>query len=83
MAGEPSHPYFPQDAIIPGYAPNTTPIPVILGAFNLLVGASVVGSVALAKWSNPSLKRADQFIVGWFSLCQCLGLSLFSSFRPN
>ncbi len=83
MAGGPSHPYFPQDAIIPGYAPNTTPLPVILGAFNLLVGASVVGSVALAKWSNPSLKRADQFVVGWFALCPCLGLSLFSSFRLN
>ena len=82
MAGGPSHPYFPQDAVIPGYTPNTMSIPVILGAFNAFAGTSVVGSVALAKWSNPSLKRADLFVVGWFALCQC-GPLRFPSHSTN
>ena len=83
MAGGPSHPYFPQDAVIPGYTPNTMSIPVILGAFNAFAGTSVVGSVALAKWSNPSLKRADLFVVGWFALCEYLRPLRFTSYSTN
>ncbi|KXX79538.1 hypothetical protein MMYC01_203117 [Madurella mycetomatis] len=63
------HPYYPQDSVIPGYAPNSTPIPVILGAFSGIVGVFTLGCVSLAKWYNPGLKRADQLIIGWFALC--------------
>jgi hypothetical protein len=66
-----SHPYFPQDAIIPGYAPNSSPLLAILGAFGGIVGAFVLGCVTLAKWYSPGLKRADQLTVAWFALCEC------------
>jgi cholestenol delta-isomerase len=63
------HPYFPQDAIIPGYAPNTTPLLNILAAFGGIIGVFVLGSVTLATWYSPALKRADQLTVAWFALC--------------
>ncbi|KAL2024455.1 hypothetical protein VTK56DRAFT_8266 [Thermocarpiscus australiensis] len=69
MPAGPSHPYFPQDSIIPGYAPNSTPLLVILGSFSGLVGLFTLACVALAKWHNPALKRAEQLAIGWFALC--------------
>jgi cholestenol delta-isomerase len=63
------HPYFPQDAIIPGYAPNTTPLLNILAAFGGIIAVFVGGCVALATWYSPTLKRADQLTIAWFALC--------------
>ncbi|KAL2164401.1 hypothetical protein VTH06DRAFT_3617 [Thermothelomyces fergusii] len=71
----PGHPYFPQDAAIPGYVPNSTPLPAILGSFGLIIGASVSACVALARWHNPALKRWDQLAVAWFALCAFLHLA--------
>jgi cholestenol delta-isomerase len=65
------HPYFPQDAIIPGYAPNSSPLLAILGAFGGIVGTFVLGCVTLARWYSSGLKRADQLTVAWFALCEC------------
>ncbi len=70
MASGNPHPYFPPDAVIPGYAPNTTPLPVILAAFGGLIGAFVSGSVALARRYNPGLKRPEQLTIAWFALCE-------------
>ncbi|KAK3302221.1 Emopamil-binding protein [Chaetomium strumarium] len=63
------HPYFPQDAVIPGYVLNTTGLPLILSAFGAVVGVFVLGCIALSKQYNPTLRRADQLTVGWFALC--------------
>ncbi|GAB1320433.1 hypothetical protein MFIFM68171_10643 [Madurella fahalii] len=63
------HPYYPQDSVIPGYAPNSTPIPVIIGAFGGIVGVFTLACVSLAKWYSPGLKRAEQLTIGWFTLC--------------
>jgi len=65
-----SHPYFPQDAVVSGYAPNSSPLPVILGTFGLLIGVFLSTCVALAKWHSPAIKRADQLTVAWFALCE-------------
>lgn len=83
MAAKHVHPYFPQDAVVPGYAPNNTPLPVILAAFGAIVGAFVLGSVTLAKWSNPALKRAEQLTIGWFALCGCLLRAPKPPFTPT
>jgi cholestenol delta-isomerase len=64
------HPYYPRDALIPGYAPNETPLPVVLGLFGSIVFSFTAGSVVLAKRYNPGLRRADQLIVAWFALCE-------------
>lgn len=70
MAGRHDHPYYPQDALIPGYSPNSTPLPVILASFGGIIGVVVLGCVRLAKWYSPALKRADQLTIGWFALCE-------------
>lgn len=72
------HPYFPPDAAVPGYTPNETPLLLILASFGGLIGVFVFGSVTLAKWYSPKLKRADQLVVAWFALCMSfpfIGLS--------
>ncbi|KAK4239769.1 Emopamil-binding protein [Achaetomium macrosporum] len=63
------HPYFPRDAIIPGYVPNSTALPFILGAFGAIVGIFVLACITLAKRYSPTLRRADQLTIGWFALC--------------
>lgn len=70
MASGQPHPYFPPDAVISGYAPNTTPLLVILPAFGGLVSAFVLGCVGLARRHNPGLKWAEQLTVAWFALCE-------------
>jgi hypothetical protein len=76
MAAGQGHPYFPQDAVIPGYAPNSSPLPVILGSFGGIIGAFVLACVTLATWYSPALKRADQLTVAWFALCELTIMSL-------
>ncbi|KAH6624788.1 Emopamil-binding protein [Chaetomium sp. MPI-SDFR-AT-0129] len=68
------HPYFPPDAVVRGYTPNETPLVLILASFGGLIGAFVFGSVMLAKWYSPTLKRGDQLVVAWFALCGFLHL---------
>ncbi|KAK4137826.1 Emopamil-binding protein [Trichocladium antarcticum] len=63
------HPYFPTNAVIANYTPNSTPIPVILVAFGAIIGAFVLGCTALARWHNPTLKHGEQLTIGWFALC--------------
>ena len=70
------HRYFPPDALIPGYTPNSSPLLVILAAFGGVVGSFILGSITLAKWHNPGLKRRDQLTIGWFALCEWLILTL-------
>ncbi|KAL2271575.1 hypothetical protein VTJ83DRAFT_946 [Remersonia thermophila] len=81
------HPYFPRTAAIQGYVPNAWPLPVILGAFGGLIGAFVLGWLALAAWlssgSKPGLSRADRAAVAWFSLCGFLHLFFEGYFVLN
>ncbi|KAL1839120.1 hypothetical protein VTJ49DRAFT_1851 [Mycothermus thermophilus] len=72
---------------IQGYVPNEWPLPVILGAFGGLIGAFVLGWLALARWlssgSKSGLSGADQFTVAWFSLCGFLHLFFEGYFVLN
>jgi len=76
----PPHPYYPQDAAIPGYQPNATPVPVLIGSFGALLAFLVGGALALARWSVASaggrakrrrfLSTAEQLLIAWFVLCR-------------
>ncbi|KAL2156221.1 hypothetical protein VTH82DRAFT_966 [Thermothelomyces myriococcoides] len=77
------HPYFPQDAPIPGYVPNSTPLLVILGYFGFIIGAFVSACVTLARWHNPVLKRSNQLTIAWFALCGFLHLFFEGYFVLN
>ncbi|KAL2169649.1 hypothetical protein VTG60DRAFT_5788 [Thermothelomyces hinnuleus] len=77
------HPYFPQDAAIPGYAPNSTALPAILGSFGFIIGAFVSACVVLARWHSPALKRSDQLTIAWFALCGFLHLFFEGYFVLN
>ena len=67
---EPGHPYFPMDAVIPGYLPNTTGVFELIATFGAIVSA-VIG---LAVWQTTRTRKPvrpiDQFAVGWFALCK-------------
>jgi len=67
---EPGHPYFPMDAVILGYLPNTTGVFELIATFGAIVSA-VIG---LAVWQTTRTRKPvrpiDQFAVGWFALCK-------------
>jgi cholestenol delta-isomerase len=69
MDAEGGHPYFPRDVVVPGYAPNITPLPVILCAFGGILTVFVNVFVAVARWNSPALKKTEQLVIGWFLLC--------------
>ncbi len=73
-----AHPYYPQDVPIPGYVPNVTPLPVLLGSFGSIVGITLLGTLAVAKRSRPSLGLSDQLLFSWFILCKSLGTAVFT-----
>lgn len=67
--GSPSHPYYPLDAAIEGYVPNTTPILDLLisagGACLILLSTTF----ALISYVRPTLRMADRIAILWFVLC--------------
>lgn len=67
---EPGHPYFPLDAVIPDYLPNTTGVFELIATF----GAIVSAIIGLAVWQTTRTRKPvrpiDQFAVGWFALCK-------------
>lgn len=63
-----SHPYFPSDAALPHYNPNTTPLAQLLVIFGAVVGVVVTASYRAAAW--PGSRFIDRFAASWFGLCQ-------------
>ncbi|EWG46625.1 hypothetical protein FVEG_07039 [Fusarium verticillioides 7600] len=63
------HPYFPVDAVIPGYLPNSTPVAELIVTFGAIVG-SVIG---LTLWQTTRtakpVRPIDKFAAAWFALC--------------
>lgn len=78
-----SHPYFPTDAVIAGYAANEAPLSTILIKFSLRVGAVLLSSIALSRQLNPRLRLADLLAVSWFFLNGYLHLFFESYFVLN
>lgn len=64
------HPYYPQDAHIPGYAPNTSSLNELLVRFASLLSITILTALVLASRLNPKLSVTEKFIVGWFVLCE-------------
>ncbi|KAJ5819133.1 hypothetical protein N7474_004724 [Penicillium riverlandense] len=64
----PSHPYYPLDAAIEGYVPNTTPVLELLisagGACLILLSTTF----ALISYVRPTLRMADRIAILWFVL---------------
>ncbi|KAF5562259.1 emopamil-binding (phenylalkylamine Ca2+ antagonist binding) [Fusarium napiforme] len=62
------HPYFPVDAVIPGYLPNSTPVAELIVTFGAIVG-SVIG---LTLWQTTRtakpVRPIDKFAAAWFAL---------------
>lgn len=64
------HPYYPQDAHIQGYVPNTSSLGELAVQFAGLLTLTVVTAVWLATRLNPRLSLAERSVLGWFVLCQ-------------
>ncbi|KAK4106433.1 Emopamil-binding protein [Parathielavia hyrcaniae] len=83
MAVDGSHPYFPRDVVVPGYAANTAPLLFILTSFGGIIGALLFGCVTFATWYSTALKRGEQLTIAWFSLCGFLHLFFEGYFVLN
>ncbi|RYP45183.1 hypothetical protein DL768_008456 [Monosporascus sp. mg162] len=68
----PSHPYYPEDVSIPGYAPNELPVPVLMAALGGMLSFALLGSSIVALRVNPALTRSNLAVFCWFMLCGCL-----------
>lgn len=65
-----SHPYYPPNAQIKGYVPNTSPLGELLVRSGLILGVTVISALWLATRFNPRLSLADKCVYGWFLLCE-------------
>ncbi|OAA67996.1 ebp domain containing protein [Niveomyces insectorum RCEF 264] len=69
------HPYYPPFAVIPNYAPNITPLPVLFASFCLVLGIVLTTAALLAGRARPSFRDAslsDRALFLWFVLCGSL-----------
>ncbi|KAH8909555.1 Emopamil-binding protein [Coniochaeta sp. PMI_546] len=69
QAVDTSHPYFPQDASIPNYIPNTASLEVILRDFGTLIVVIVTSALNLAKYLEPDLHTNELAAIAWFLIC--------------
>ncbi|RGP69945.1 putative emopamil-binding phenylalkylamine ca2+ antagonist binding [Fusarium longipes] len=66
---EPGHPYFPLDAVIPGYIPNNTGVFELIATFGTIISAVIGFAVWQSTRTRKPVRPIDQFAVGWFALC--------------
>ncbi len=65
-----SHPYYPLDAVLPGYEPNAVALPTVLALFGGIAGAVVsITYAASRRPQQPALRSLDRFAASWFALC--------------
>ncbi|KAJ4392127.1 hypothetical protein N0V93_005749 [Gnomoniopsis smithogilvyi] len=75
MAQPPSsspHPYYPENARIPGYVPNSSSVSELIIRFGSGLSITIITAVWLATRFNPRLSRADRSVLAWFVLCGLL-----------
>lgn len=65
-----SHPYFPQNAQIPTYVPNTSSLGELLVRSGSILSVTIITAVWVACRFSPRLPLADKFVYGWFILCE-------------
>lgn len=66
----PPHPYYPENAHIPGYVPNTSSLTELLVRSGSILSITIITAVWLATRFNPRLSLADRFVLGWFVQCK-------------
>jgi cholestenol Delta-isomerase len=64
------HPYFPVDAVIPGYLPNNTPVAELIVTFGAIVGAVIGFSLWQTTRTAKPVRTIDKFAAAWFALCK-------------
>ncbi|TQV91397.1 EBDP2-like protein [Cordyceps javanica] len=69
-----SHPYYPLDAVLPGYEPNAVALHTVLALFGGIAGTVVLVAYAAASRQQPALRSLDCFAAAWFALCAFLHL---------
>ncbi|KAL4956804.1 Emopamil-binding protein [Aspergillus filifer] len=62
------HPYYPLDARIIDYAPNSKSVLSLLSTASLGSTVLLGTTLMLSTWARPSLKTADRIAVLWFVL---------------
>jgi cholestenol delta-isomerase len=67
-----AHPYYPPDAVIPGYRANTWPAAALAGVFAAASAAVVATTLLVVGRARPALSRADRATVVWFVLSGCI-----------
>jgi hypothetical protein len=67
---DPKHPYFPLDAVIPGYIPNITGVTELIVTFGAIVSAVIVFSLWQTTRTQKPVRPIDRFTVAWFALCK-------------
>ncbi|KAF5668490.1 emopamil-binding (phenylalkylamine Ca2+ antagonist binding) [Fusarium circinatum] len=63
------HPYFPVDAVIPGYLPNSTPVAELIVAFGAIIGAVIGLTLWQTTRTAKPVRPIDKFAAAWFALC--------------
>lgn len=67
-----AHPYFPADAVIPGFVPNQQAVTELIPMFGSILGA-VIGSALRQTTRSPRpVRPIDKFASAWFALCELL-----------
>lgn len=64
------HPYFPVDAVIPGYLPNSTPVAELIVTFGSIVGAVIGLTLWQTTRTAKPVRPIDKFAAAWFALCR-------------
>ncbi|KAF5706167.1 emopamil-binding (phenylalkylamine Ca2+ antagonist binding) [Fusarium mundagurra] len=63
------HPYFPVDAVIPGYLPNSTPVTELIVTFGAIVGSVIALTLWQTTRTAKPVRPIDKFAAAWFALC--------------
>jgi hypothetical protein len=71
-----NHPYYPTEAVIANYVPNSSPTLLIVSAFGAMAGVAVVAAYRL---TSANARFIDRFAASWFALCEWAS---FSSSSP-
>lgn len=67
-----NHPYYPPEAVIANYVPNSSPTLLIVSAFGAMAGLAVVAAYRLI---SANARFIDRFAASWFALSEWASFS--------
>lgn len=77
------HPYFPLDAIIPGYEANAWTVPALLSVFFGVCTVLFVATYHVAKTIQPKLTAGELITIMWFVLSGSIHLVFEGYYAQN